>query len=153
MTDFNFLEPGKLIDGDLELVLIATKPGNEEKGYVPMYEFEMRHIETGENMGQINLRIGYNENIQYGGNIGYDVHEAFRGKRYAARSVRLLFDLAKNHGMQNLWITCNPENIASRKTCEIAGGTLTEIVDLPTHNEQYNLGERKKCIYRFDLSE
>ena len=53
--------------------------------------------------------------------------------------------------MNELWITCNPENAASRRTCEIARGKLIETVDLPQHNEQYNRGERRKCRYRFDL--
>jgi len=50
-----------------------------------------------------------------------------------------------------LWITCNPDNLASRKTCEIAGGVMMEIVDLPEHNIMYKQGERQKCRYRFDL--
>lgn len=54
--------------------------------------------------------------------------------------------------MNPLWITCNPENISSWKTCELAGGKLIEIVDLPEHNDQHQRGERKKCMYRFDLS-
>lgn len=146
-----FLDPGKLIDGDLELVLVQKIPANKEKRYVPYYQFEMRYTETGEKIGQINLRIGNNENTMYGGHIGYDVDEKFRGRRYAARSLKLLFPLAKKHNINPLWITCNPENIASRKTCELAGGKLIEIVDLPPYNDQYQRGEKKKCRYRFDL--
>lgn len=39
----------------------------------------------------------------------------------------------------------------SRRTCEIAGGKLIEIVDLPKDNDQYLEGDRQKCRYRFDL--
>lgn len=64
----------------------------------------------------------------------------------------MLFDLARKHGMDYLYITCNPENIASRKTCEFAGGVLESIIDLPTDNDMYMYdGERRKCIYRFNL--
>jgi len=148
---FTFLEPGKLVDDELELVLVKKVPANPEKDYFPMYEFEMINSETGERMGGIHLRIGYNENIKYGGHIGYGVQEKYRGKKLASRSCKLLFPLAKQHGISSLWITCNPENIASRRTCELAGGVLEEIVDLPEHNEQYQKGERKKCRYRFDI--
>ena len=59
--------------------------------------------------------------------------------------------LAKKHGMDYLYITCNPENTASRKTCEYAGGVLEGVVDVPEDNDMYQRGERKKCIYRFVL--
>jgi tagatose 1,6-diphosphate aldolase len=53
--------------------------------------------------------------------------------------------------MTTLWITCNPYNIASRRTCELAGGELVEIVDLPKDTDMHQRGERKKCRHRFDL--
>ncbi len=87
---FTFLTPGRLLDGDLELVLVHTQPADARKRYCPAYFFEMRHVPTGERMGTLNLRIGYNENIHYGGHIGYEVAAPYRGHRYAARSVRLV---------------------------------------------------------------
>jgi len=150
-NDFKFLDPGKLIDNNLELILIEKIPANEKKDYVPMYVFKMRNVQSEEEMGYINLRIGNNEKIKYGGNIGYGVHEKHRGNRYAARSVKLLSSLAKKHGINPFWITCNPENTASRRTCELAGGKLIEIADLPKHDDQYKRGERRKCRYRFDV--
>lgn len=149
--EFTFLDPGQLIDNDLELILINKIPADDAKGYVPAYKFAMKNRETGETMGQIDLRIGNNKNIQYGGHLGYGVDEQYRGKHYAARSVKLLLHLAKKHGINRVLITCNPENIASRKTCELAGGNLVDIVDLPEDNEQYQQGDRKKCIYEFNL--
>lgn len=152
--EFIFLDPDKLVDNDLELILVEKVPLNPEKPeYVPAYKFEMRNAETGERMGSIDLRIGNNENIHYGGHSGYNVNEKFRGQQYAARSLRLLFPFAKKHGIQQFVITCNPENAASRKTAERAGGKLVEIVDLPEYNEQYKLGERQKCRFVFDLSQ
>ena len=149
--DFEFLDPGKLVDAELELVLVKKHPADPIKAWVPAYEFEMRHGVTGEKMGEISLRIGNNENSHYGGHLGYGVLEEFRGRRLASRSMQLLFELAKRHGLTQVWVTCNPENTASRKTCENAGGELIEIVDLPETNDQYLRGERKKCRYRFTL--
>ena len=62
-----------------------------------------------------------------------------------------MFELAKMHKMNYLIITCNPENYASRKTCEYAGGKLESIIDLPTDNDMYLEGHRQKCIYKFVL--
>lgn len=148
---FTFLQPGQLIDDDLELVLVKKCRANKKKKYVPAYWFEMRNAKTHKRIGDITLRIGFNANIKYGGNIGYGVDETYRGNHYAARGCLLLFPFAKQHGMKTLWITCNPENIPSRKTCERIGGELVEIVDLPKNNEQYKKGERGKCRYLFEL--
>jgi predicted acetyltransferase len=149
---FEFNNPGKLIDGDLELILIHKYPGNHAIGHVPTYQFKMTHVGQHTEIGHINLRIGTTDHIvMYAGHIGYGVHPEYRGRRYAARACRLLLPLARSHGLKTLWITCNPENLASRRTCELAGAELVEIVELPPGNEMYRRGERKKCRYRIGL--
>lgn len=145
------MDPGILIDNELELVLVDKNSPLYRKGYLPSYTFDMRHVDKAVKMGRISLRIGDNENIFYGGHIGYSVDDKFRGNRYAARSCMLIFPFAKKHGLNPVWITCNPDNIPSRRTCEIAGGKLIEIVDIPEHNENYIRGDRQKCRYRFDM--
>jgi tagatose 1,6-diphosphate aldolase len=63
----------------------------------------------------------------------------------------LLLPLARRHGLKDLWITCNPDNLASRRTCELAGAEFVEIVDLPANSGMYRRGDRQKCRYRLDL--
>jgi len=53
--------------------------------------------------------------------------------------------------MEYMFITCNPDNIPSRRTCEKLGLLLQEIVDLPEDNDMYKEGERQKCIYYWEL--
>ena len=77
--------------------------------------------------------------------------ENYRGHHYAGKICLLLFELAKGHGMKYLYITCNPDNYASRKTCEYAGCILESIIDLTTDNNMYLEGEMQKCIYLFNL--
>jgi tagatose 1,6-diphosphate aldolase len=149
--EFEFLEPGELRDAELTLALVEKCPANPELDWVAYYEFEMRHAESGTPLGEIRLRIDQNEKIYYGGQIGYTVDPKHRGHHYAARSVTLLLPFAKRHGLTELWITCNPDNFASRRSCEIAGGEMIEIVELPEHDPQYAQGERQKCRYRFQL--
>ena len=150
---FTFYKLEKLIDNDLELILVKSIfPQDNEIAYIPAYKFEMSIANTEQKIGRIDFRVGNTENlIMYAGHFGYDVAEKYRGKRYAARSCQLLFPLARKHQINPLWITCNPENTASRRTCEIAGGKLIEIVDLPRNNDQYQKGDRQKCRYRFNL--
>lgn len=148
---FKFLTPGKLVDDDLELKLKSTEDAIPVKNYVPVYHFEMVNKNTGEKMGQIDLRVGFNENIKYGGNIGYTVDEKFRGHKYAARAVKLLLPFAKKHGLNEVFITCNPENAPSRRTIEIAGGQFVEVSDLPPDNDEYKLGHKQKSRYRLEI--
>ena len=50
--------------------------------------------------------------------------------------------------MKEIIITCTPDNAASRRTCELAGAVLVEIVDVP---DIYQNGEPRKCRYRIEL--
>ena len=147
-----FYDPGDLRDGDLRLVLRRTYGGSRSLGLAPNYAFDMKHAETGARMGEIDLRLSAEHYItHYAGHIGYAVERAFRGHHYASRACRLLLPRAKQHGLAPLWITCNPDNVASRKTCEHLGATLFEIVSVPPESDLYRRGEREKCRYRVDL--
>jgi tagatose 1,6-diphosphate aldolase len=151
-TSFVFHDPGLLEDGELRLVLVKTKAGEPDSDYVPTYFFRMTQAGQDEKIGSIQLRVGNTPDlVLYGGHIGYGVEPAYRGHHYAARACRLLFPLALRHGLRTLWITCNPDNIGSRKTCERLGAELVEIVDLPEDSDMYQKGWRQKCRYRIDL--
>ncbi|HNS50353.1 MAG TPA: GNAT family N-acetyltransferase [Anaerolineae bacterium] len=148
---FRFHDPGRLVDGDLELVLYERYWGDPAQGKVPAYRFLMTRVRDGEELGAIELRVGNSDHILlYAGHIGYGVEPLHRGHHYAARSVCLLLPLASWHRLSPVWITCNPDNFASRRTCELAGGVLVEIVDLPADSEMYRQGERQKCRYRLE---
>ena len=147
---FQFLEVEKLVDDDLELVLAECVPENRERCFVPCYNFEMNVGD--EIVGGIRLRIGENYDLtMFSGHIGYSVSPPSRGQRFASRNCRLLFDLARRHEMKELWITCDENNLASCKTCELAGATLIEIVDLPSYHDIYKRGGRRNCCYRIAL--
>jgi tagatose 1,6-diphosphate aldolase len=148
---FEFIDPGILVDEELELVLTTKKPGDPTRDWLPSYSFEMRV--NGQRAGGINLRMGNTRNIiMYCGHIGYVVEPEYRGHHYAERSCRLLLPLIKAHGLDEIWITCNPENIPSRRTCERLGGELSEIVRLPRNSEMYLDGQRQKCRYRIKIT-
>ena len=112
----------------------------------------MVHRETREILGNIRLSVGSTPHLErYAGHIGYGVLPEHRGHHYAARAVRLLLPLAYKTGLDPLWITCDPENLASRKTLELAGAELVEIVDVPPDCIIYRKGHPQKCRYRIML--
>lgn len=148
---FEFMDFDYITDGEIDLIIDHKKPADEEKGYVPAYKYWITQHNSDKPIGYIDIRIGYNENLYYGGHIGYGIYEAYRGNYYASKACKIIKEVAFAHGMDKLIITCNPDNIPSRKTCERAGLRLKEIVNLPEHNEMYQEGERQKCIYEWVL--
>ena len=146
-----FLDTSFLENDEIKLVLERATQGDPVKNRVPAYYFRICD-KQGHIMGRCDLRIGYNDGLYYGGHIGYRVEEAYRGHHYAAKACMLLFQLAKKHEMDHLFITCNPDNWPSRKTLEYLKGELLEIAELPEDNNmRVERGETEKCIFRFDL--
>jgi len=131
----------------IKLVCAYKTRANEKKGWVASHVYDIVRLEDKKIVGRCDLRFGMNPDLYYSGNIGYAVYPPYRGQRYAAQAVELLFEVAKKAKMQEVIITCNPDNIASIRTCEIAGCTLKEIVDVPANHELIKQGDYQKCIY------
>jgi predicted acetyltransferase len=138
--------------GDLELRFSDYSVHSFHR--VPTYSFRMFSHHSGDELGQINLRIGSTPHLErYAGHIGYGVHRPHRGHHYAARSVALLLPLARMHSIDPVWITCDPENIASRRSLEIAGAEFVEIVDVPPNCGIRRFGGKlHKCRYRLSTA-
>jgi len=192
---FQFLDPGPLIDGELELitpspewideVLLACRhpltqqldpnqsltsrqqllefvkgaPGGRQPAdaaHSPAYHFWMRWRDR-DNLsiriaGGLSLRIGETPELElYSGHIGYHVYPPARGRHFAERACRLLLSLARRHGLRQLWITCNPDNIASVRTCQRLGARLVETIPIPASHPFYARGEREKCRFLVEL--
>ena len=145
-----FLDTSFLKNDELQLVLRKTAKENPEKNWLPAYCFAICNL-SGQEMGSCELRIGHNTQTYYGGNIGYTVYEDFRGHHYSGKACLLLFELARRHRMEYVLITCDPDNLPSRRNCEYAGGKLLEITRIPENSDMYQRGIREKCIYRIDL--
>lgn len=145
-----FIDTEFLKNDEIQLILEKTVEGNVEKDWVPAYHFAICNT-RGTKMGVCDLRIGHNDKLYYGGNIGYSIDTEYRGSHYAGKACYLLFELAKKHNLEYVIITCNPDNIASRKTCEYAGGELLEVVELPEDSDMRERGETQKCIFKFNI--
>lgn len=147
MSDFAFLPADDLRDGVIALRLRETKPADPVKGYVPAYKFDIC-LPDGTAIGACDLRIGHTMGLFFGGNIGYGIDEPHRGHRYAARACRLLFTLAARHHMGFVYITCDPDNAASSRTCQLAGCEYLCTVPIPEDCDMYREGKRHVMVYR-----
>ena len=82
--------------------------------------------EDDEWLGRIQLRQRLNERLRdTGGHIGYDVAPAHRRQGHATAMLRQVLRLAsRDHGIAQALVTCDADNIASRKVIEACGGVL-----------------------------
>jgi tagatose 1,6-diphosphate aldolase len=139
---------GRSLEGkEIWLRLNETEP--EEMSHCPAYKFTiMKGVRS---IGLIDLRVGFDQDIYYCGNIGYRVYEEYRGSGYAAQAAKLLLPLAQSHGMEKITITCNPDNIPSAKTCEKIGALYKELVKVPKTSDQYAQGDKFKRRYYLEF--
>lgn len=140
----------ELIDFDLRLRLDLACHHNPVKDGTPFYQFSMQcGVEV---VGVIHLRVGDHPSLSsYLGHIGYEVFPNFRGRSYAQRATQLLLPLAKLNHMKELWITCNPDNLASKRTCEKLGAVYVNTISVPTDSPMYAAGDRLKRRYHIRL--
>lgn len=121
---------------------------NESKGvnlkpnYVPATIYWL--IVDGKYVGRASLRHALNDNLlKLGGHIGYGVVPSERRKGYGTEILRRTLIEAKKLGIEKALITCDENNIGSRKVIENNGGVLENIVPQ---------GEGLPAKYRFWIS-
>lgn len=146
---------GDIIEGpEIHLLVEALAPAAKHKNYVPAYILGIRKNVSCERVGRISLRIGSNTLIdRYAGNIGYSVDRGFRGHGYAGKACNLLVPLARSHEFSILYITCNPDNLASRRTIEKLGAELLGVENVPRDTDMYKRGDRIKLRYAWRINE
>lgn len=76
-------------------------------------------------VGNIRLRHELNEGLRKnGGHIGYAIAAPYRKNGYAKAMLKAVLEEAKKLGLQEVMLTANCDNMASRKTIEANGGIL-----------------------------
>lgn len=143
-----------LCDGEIRLLLRQYQWGSAYVGGLPSYFFSI--VDANEmrlELGRCDLRVGRHEELQYAGHIGYRVYVPYRVHHYAAKASRLLLHFAAELGMTECIITCNPDNLPSRRTLEGLGGELRATVEVPRHSACYAAGDRAKCQFYYQTAD
>lgn len=98
---------------------------NLEKGknLVPNSVFFLLDLDRNRLIGAVNIRHELNEDLLlYGGHIGDGVRPSERKKGYATEMIRLALIECKKLGINKVLITCDKDNIGSRKSIINNGG-------------------------------
>ena len=103
-------------------------------------------------VGEVRIRLGDSADLdRHFGHIGYEVYPAFRGRGHATIACRLALGVMRDLGYRDVWITCNPDNLASRRVCDKIGARYVETIDIPVDHVMYEHGILQKRRYRVTL--
>ena len=76
-------------------------------------------------LGRSGLRLWLTPDLEdIGGHIGYRIRPSERRKGYGTRLLAMTLDAARKHGLRDVLLTCDSDNIASRRIIERNGGQL-----------------------------
>ena len=120
---------------DMLAALEASSAGvNLPQGRVPatmLYAFVGDVI-----VGRLHVRHELNEALtKRGGNIGYAVAPAFRGRKFATEMMQQGLDFCRGLGLKKVLLTCADANVPSWKIIEHFGGVLENTVVDPEDGE------------------
>lgn len=115
-------EPTNLEDYIL-LTSQNAKGENVPDGWVPSSTFWL--VDNGAFVGHANLRHTLNDFLkEIGGHIGYYIRPSARGKGYGTKILELALLEAKKIGLQKVLVSCDEDNIASKRVIEKNNGQL-----------------------------
>ena len=106
----------------VRFLLVQRDPASPRpRAYVPFTELWM--VEEERYVGRISLRHELNEALyEWGGHIGYVVRPTARGRGVATAALLSMLELCRDQGIDPVLVTCDVDNIASRRVIEKAGG-------------------------------
>ena len=114
----------------VEILPGFAKGKNLPQNHVPC-TFLFAYNEDGEIVGRTSIRHRLNSSLlKTGGHIGYGVVPSFREKGYATAILKetLSYIKEKIPELEKVLLTCDENNVGSRKTIERNGGVLENII-------------------------
>ena len=99
-------------------------------GFVTAHTF-LAVNDTDKIVGVINARHELNDYLlNFGGHIGYSVRKSERRKGYGKKMLNYISEFLFSLGLEKILITCDKNNIASKRTIESCGGILeNEVIE------------------------
>ena len=116
---------------DFEKYLAELESKEERDGRVPDSVFFCLDTERNILVGAVNIRHYLNESLLFtGGHIGDGIRPSERRKGYATEMIALALDECRELGIDKVLMTCDKDNIGSRRSIEKNGGVFeNEVID------------------------
>ncbi|HJT58972.1 MAG TPA: GNAT family N-acetyltransferase [Ktedonobacteraceae bacterium] len=112
-------------------------------GRVPSSDFWL--IDDNEYIGRLSVRHELNDQLlKVGGHIGYEIRPSKRRLGYGNQILQLGLQKAKELGLRRVLVTCDEDNIGSKKIIENNGGQFENAIEIDESNV-------KKLRYWIDI--
>lgn len=126
---FNLRDISDNFEGLLQKLREAGDRAKVPPDRVPMSDFWL--IDGEEYAGRLSLRHELNETLLlWGGHIGYQIRPSKRMRGYGKEILRLGLIKARELGLRRVLVTCDEDNIGSRKIIESNGGQLENVIEV-----------------------
>lgn len=103
----------------------AKKESSRPQGYVP--STTLWWVSGAEYLGRIAIRHRLTPHLlDYGGHIGYDVRPSARRRGHATAMLAAALPVAASLGIDPVLVTCDEDNVGSRKVIEANHGVLED---------------------------
>lgn len=117
----------RIKDNDFSLFLKRVNDYRDNKdlpvGMVPSTTYFLVDENMDKILGGISIRHELNDELfQFDGNIGYGINPFYRRKGYGSKMLSLALNKCVEMGFKKVLITCNKDNVPSRKTILNNGG-------------------------------
>ena len=127
LQEYKLIDNSKInieeIENDFDAFLETFE--KSKKGLIPFKVPGIKYwlVEGDKYIGNISYRPVLNEQLKFkGGNIGYSVRPSERGKGYASFMLKEVLDKARNEGVSSVMLSCDDDNLPSKRVIEKAGG-------------------------------
>jgi predicted acetyltransferase len=111
-----------------ELRAEALEDSPRPDGFVP--STTLWWVDGDEYLGRIAIRHRLTPHLlEVGGHIGYDVRPSARRRGHATAMLRAALPVARELGIDKALVTCDLDNVGSRKAIENNDGVLEDIRD------------------------
>ena len=105
-------------DGIIDLIPLRVAPPDSGLHFGHERVWKITVHNSRKEIGQLSYRDGESRCVYYFGHIGYHIDPPYRGHHFAWRACMLIRNEILLSGKSSVVITCDPDNDASRKTCE-----------------------------------
>ena len=142
-------EINKLIDPATGQFLLLDIIYVDKYGFF-LYVFSVYKKGGYKKIGRITLWMATHEDSYIKGNIGYNIHKNHRRRGFAKGACIILLRYLKTKNVQNLLITCNPDNIATRRICKALGAKHIDTTPVPPKWRDHH-NKKTKLVYEITL--